>query len=199
AREDPGRRVMRALLRGVAGLGAALGLGCALSAQKPAWELPPPPAADRPFVIGAALTRVDLPNGLRVLVHEDHRLPRVSIGLTLPRGAAIETPAQAGGVSFMAELLERGAGKRDALAYAEAVDALGANFGASADWDSVGLGISGLSRDFDALLALLADAALRPRFDAREVERARAALLASLEKSKDDPATLAGWHANRAV
>ena len=199
AREGPGRGLSRARLGAVAALGAALGLGCALFAPKPAWELPPPPAADRPFTREDALTRVDLPNGLRVLVHEDHRLPRVSIGLTLPRGAAIETPAQAGGVSFMAELLERGAGKRDALAYAEAVDALGANFGASADWDSVALGISGLSRDFDVLLGLLAEAALRPRFDAREVQRARAALLAALEKSKDDPATLASWHANRAV
>jgi zinc protease len=180
-------------------LGATLGLGCALMAPKPAWELPPPPAADRPFTRENALTRVDLPNGLRVLVHEDHRLPRVSIGLTLPRGAAIESPAQAGGVSFMAELLERGAGKRDALAFAEAVDALGANFGSSADWDSVALGIFGLSRDFDALLSLLADAALRPRFDAREVQRARAELLAALEKAKDEPATLASWHANRAV
>src|SRR5262249_41387162 len=35
--------------------------------------------------------------------------------------------------------------------------------------------------------------------DAREVQRARAQLLAALEKSKDDPATLASWHATRAV
>jgi zinc protease len=189
----------RAHAGGIAALGAALGLGCALFGPKPAWELPPPPAPDRPITREGALTRVDLPNGLRVLVNEDHRLPRVSIGLAVRRGAAVETPAQAGGVSFMAELLERGAGKRDSLAFAEAVDQLGASFAANADWDSVELGISGLSRDFDALLDLFADAALRPRFDAREVQRARAALLAGLERAKDDPATLAGWHANRAV
>jgi zinc protease len=189
----------RASIGALATLVAALGIGCALFAPKPAWKLPPPPAPDRPFARDGALTRAELPNGLRVLVYEDHRLPRVAIGLTIVRGAAVETPAQAGGVSFMAELLERGAGKRDALAYAGAVDALGASFGASASWDSVGLGISGLSRDFDALMGLLADAALRPRFDAREVQRARASLLAALEKAKDEPATLASWHANRAV
>ena len=189
----------RAHRGGIAALGATLGLGCALFAPTPAWKLPPPPAADRPFAREGDLTRAELPNGLRVLVHEDHRLPRVSINLTVPRGAAVETAAQAGGVSFMAELLERGAGKRDALAYAEAVAALGATFGASAEWDSVAIGISGLSRDFDALLALLADPALRPRFDAGEVQRARASLLAALEHAKDDPATLASWHANRAV
>ena len=175
----------------LAALGAALGLGCAMFAPKPAWELPPPPAADRPVTREGALTRAQLPNGLLVLVHEDDRLPRVSITLTVPRGAAVEAPAEAGAVSFMAELLERGAGKRDALAFAEAVDALGASFSASADWDTVDLGIAGLSRDFDTLLDLLADAALRPRFDAREAQRARAALVASLARAKDDPATLA--------
>ncbi len=189
----------RAILRTVAALGATVGLGCALPAPKPAWELPAPPAPDRPIVRDGALTRAALPNGLRVLVLEDHRIPRVSIGLTVPRGAAVEVPAQAGAVSFMAELLERGAGKRDALTYAETVDALGANFAAGADWDTVELGIAGLSSDFDSLLGLLADAALRPRFDAREVERARSALLAALEQAKDDPATLASWYASRAV
>jgi zinc protease len=191
--------VSRAQVGALAALGAALGLGCAMFAPKPSWELPPPPAADRPVTREGALTRVQLPNGLLVLVHEDRRLPRVSITLTVPRGAAVEAPGDAGAVSFMAELLERGAGKRDALAFAEVVDALGAAFAASADWDTVDLGIAGLSRDFDALLDLLADAALRPRFDAREAERARSALIASLERAKDDPATLSSWHANRAV
>ena len=189
----------RARFGALAALGAALGLGCAMFASKPAWELPAPPAADRPITREGALTRAQLPNGLLVLVHEDHRLPRVSIALTVRRGAAIETPAEAGAVSFMAELLERGAGKRDALAYAEAVDQLGAALAASADWDTVDLGIGGLSRDFDALLDLFADAALRPRFDAREAQRARAALIASLERAKDDPATLAAWQASRTV
>jgi zinc protease len=193
--------VTRAALRPFAALCAALGLGlgCALFAPRPAWELPPPPASDRPIAREGALTRAQLPNGLLVLVHEDHRLPRVSIALTLRRGAAIESPAQAGAVSFMAELLERGAGKRDALAFAEAADALGANFASSADWDTVDVGITGLSRDFDALLDLFADAALRPRFDAREAQRARATRIAALERAKDDPATLAGWYANRTV
>ena len=183
----------------IAALCAAAGLGCAMFAPKPAWELPAPPAADVPISRDGAITREQLPNGLHVLVHADHRIPRGSIGLTLPRGASGELPGEAGAVSFMANLLERGAGKRDALAFAETVDALGAEFAAAADWDTVGVGISGLSGDFDALLDLLADAALRPRFDAREALRARAALIASLERAKDDPATRAGWQASRTV
>ena len=152
---------MRRAIGACAALCAALGLGCAMFAPKPAWELPAPPAADRPIAREGAITRAQLPNGLLVIVHEDHRLPRVAIGLAITRGASVEAPAEAGAVSFMAELLERGAGKRDALAYAQTVEALGATFAASADWDTVDLGISGLSRDFDVLLDLFTDAALR--------------------------------------
>jgi zinc protease len=189
---------MRALVAGVAAC-AVVGCGGASLAPKPAWELPAPPPEDRPVVDTAAVTRVDLGNGLRVLIHEDHRLPRVALSLTVRRGAAMEAPEDAGAVAFMAELLERGAGDRDALAFAEVVDALGAQFSTGADWDSVGVGISGLSRDLDSLLDLLADASLRPHFAARSAERARDERLAALERAKDDPATLASWQASRAI
>jgi len=179
--------------------GAVLLAGCAGLGPTPAWELPPPPPAERPVVREGALQRSELANGVRVLVHEDHSLPLVSISLNLRRGAASERPGEEGLTSFTAELLERGAGDRDAVAFAESVDALGASFGAGAGWDSVGVSVRGLSRDFDTLLGLLADAALRPRFDPREAERARAETLAALERAKDDPATLAGWHLARAI
>jgi zinc protease len=173
--------------------------GCGVLSPKPAWELPPPPPIERPVLRDGAVTRLDLDNGLRVLVHEDHALPRVSVALTLRRGAAVEAPKEAGVASYTFELLERGAGKRDALAFAEAVDALGANFGAGADWDSASVSISGLSRDFDALLGFLADAVRKPRFDPREAQRARAERISAYERAKDDPATLARWHFARAV
>ena len=191
---------MRRASRAAAASLAALALtGCGLFAPRPAWELPPPEPTERPVVREGALTRSELGNGLDVLVHEDHSLPLVSIALTLRRGAASDPPGQEGLASFTADLLGRGAGARDAVAFAEAVDALGASFGAGAGWDSVGVSISGLSRDFDTLLGLLTDAALRPLFDAREAERARAERLAALERAKDDPATLAGWHLSRAI
>ena len=62
-----------------------------------------------------------------------------------------------------------------------------------------GVGVAGLSRDEDTLLAILADVVLRPRFDPREALRARSERLAALEGAKDDPATLVSWYAARAL
>jgi zinc protease len=169
----------------------ALLVGCASSREPPAWEKPPPPARDAPVVDAARLHRAELPNGMRVLVLEDPRLPRVEIGVVARRGAGLLAPEQAGLAEFTAELMERGAGDLDALELAAVVDNLGASMSVSAGWDSMAVGVSGLSRDLDTLFVVLTDVVRRPRFEAEEAERVRAEQLARLEKAKDSPHTLA--------
>jgi zinc protease len=177
-------------LRAVALSLLAVPLGCAFFPATPAWEKPPPPVRDAPVVDAARLHRGELPNGMRVLVLEDSRLPRVEIGVVARRGAGLVAPEQAGLADFTAELMERGAGDRDALELAAVVDNLGATLRVSADWDSMAVGASGLSRDLDTLFGVLVDVVRRPRFDADEAERVRAEQLAGLEKAKDSPHAL---------
>jgi zinc protease len=181
--------------RALAGLLAGAGLACAT----PAWEQPPPPTRDAPVVEPGSLVRAALDNGLHVLVLRDARLPRVSLGLTVRRGEASVDPQQAGLAEFTAELMGRGAGGRDALALARAVDEIGASLSVSGDWDSLAVRVSGLSRDFDRLLEILADVALRPRFEAGEARKVRGETLAALERARDDPQTLLGWNVASAV
>lgn len=184
----------RALVLGAAlAAGCALLAGCALVAPAPAWERPPPAVEDRPVVDAARLHRATLENGLRILVLEDHRLPRVALGVTVRRGAASEAAGEEGVALYTAELMQRGAGDLDALALAQRVDGLGAGLDVAAEWDSLSVDVAGLASDQEALLAVLADVALRPRFDAREAAKARAEQLAAIEGQKDDPATLARW------
>ena len=165
-------------------------VGCSVLRPKPAWEQPPPPVAEGPVVPRERLHRTALENGLEVLVLEDHGLPRLEIGLLLRRGAEIETAEQAGAVSLLTDVMERGAGERDALALARATEELGASLSVGAGMDSVSVDVSGLSEDAETLFELLADVALRPRLERREVERARAETLAGFERDKDDPRSL---------
>jgi zinc protease len=171
---------------------------CALIAP-PAWRQPPPPVADRPVVDAQRLHRATLDNGLRILVLEDHRLPRIAVGLTVRRGAASESPAEAGAAVYSAELMQRGAGTMDALALARRVDALGGELDVSAEWDAMSVGVSGLSNDLAPLFEVMCDVALRPRFAPAEAQRARAEQLGALEGQKDDPATLARRQLARAL
>lgn len=173
---------------------AQLGLG-----PKPAWEEPPPAIRLGPVVQPGTLHRAELENGLTLLVLEDHRLPRVALGLTVRRGAGAVDPSQAGLAEFTAELMNRGAGERDALALAQTVDDLGASLSIGSSWDAMQVGVSGLSSDLDALFGILRDVARAPRFDSGEVEKTRAEQLAGLEAARDDPGTLAQWAAMRVL
>jgi zinc protease len=154
------------------------------------WERPPPPVAEASVFADEALHRFELDNGLSVIILEDHRLPRVSLGVRVRRGAASVDPDRAGLASFTTSLMKRGAGDRDALEFAEAVDEMGASLGVSASWDWMNAQAWGLTRDLDSLLELLADVVLRPRFADEEVERTRGEVLASLERTKDFPHSL---------
>ncbi len=191
-------------MRRAAIVALAFGLSACLACTRgfgppPAWELPPPPAPEAPVVQPGALHRAELANGLLVLVLEDRRLPRVSISLSFPRGEGMLDREQAGLASFTAELMKRGAGDRDALELAEYVDQIGASLQAGAGWDSLEVGVAGLSRDLDRLLEILSDVVLRPRFDVAEAEKARGQRLAALERAKADPGTLMSWYMARTL
>ncbi|MCH2171559.1 insulinase family protein [Myxococcota bacterium] len=180
-------------------VGSCTACGSVGGGPPPAWEQPPPSVRELPVVPEQALTRAELSNGLQILILEDHRLPRVTLGLDVWRGEASVETERAGLAVFTAELMRRGAGDRNAIELAEAVDRIGADLGAGAGWDSLGVLVSGLSRDLDTLFEILADVVLRPRFDPAELERLRAETLASLESARDDPGTLAGWYTADAV
>lgn len=184
-------RARRVALPGVVSALALALAGCALVAPAPPWEQPPPPIAEGPVVPAERLHRARLANGVEVLVLEDHALPKIEFGVVARRGAASESLDEAGIAALTLDVMKRGAGDRDALALARAVESLGASLGASAGWDSASVGTSGLSEDFEALAAILADVVRRPRFEPSEVARARAEQLAEFERDRDEPAVVA--------
>ncbi len=168
-------------------IAASVAIGCSGPSSTPIWDQPPPPVVDAPIVQPGALHRYELDNGLVLVMLEDHRLPMVSIGMTLRRGAASESIEEAGLAQFATELMKRGAGERDALALASATDQIGASLGVAADFDSMTAQIGALTRDLDRLIEILADLVLRPRFDPAEAQRTRDELFAAMERAKQEP------------
>jgi zinc protease len=167
-------------------LALVTGFACTGPAKLPIWEQPPPPVVDSPIVDPGALHRFELDNGMTMIVLEDHRLPRLTLGVSLRRGAASVEAGRAGLAGFTADLMKRGAGDRDALALSAAVDEIGSSLSVTASWDSITTQVWGLTRDQDLLLEILADVVLRPQFAEEEAERARSETLAAFERAKAD-------------
>lgn len=120
-----------------------------------------------------------LDNGLKVIVVENHKLPRVSYTLTLDNPPHTEG-AKAGVGDLMGNLLGKGSKNIDKDAFNEEVDYMGAFINFSAD----GAFARGLSKYSDRILELLADAAINPNFTAEEFDKERNILLDNLKSDE---------------
>jgi predicted Zn-dependent peptidase len=140
-----------------------------------------PAAADVPVV------RHALPSGMTVLGREDPGVGVVAASLQVRAGSLFETEATAGITNFMQRVLVRGTEKRSALALAEAADELGGTLEASGEVESAELRGAAIARQWEPLLALLAEVVLEPTFPAVEIERERRLLLGQLQTRADNP------------
>ena len=114
--------------------------------------------------------RYALNNGITLIIVPRRDVPLVAFNAVLRGGALDDPTAKPGVASMLAGLLEKGAGKRDAFAFADAVEGVGGSFNAGANAESISVRGQFLARDQHLMLELLADALLRPRFDAEELE-----------------------------
>lgn len=145
-------------------------------------ELGPPPSLTLP-----AIQHLKLSNGLKVVLMEKHQVPLVQVNLLVNAGTAMDPAGQRGLASMTAAMMQEGAGNRDALAFADAVDFLGANISVNAGMHTTTVSLFTPLSKLDSALALFADAALRPKFPAEELERNRIERLTTLLQWHDEP------------
>ncbi len=157
---------------------------------------PPGPGPLRPFRF-PDVQRHRLPNGVGIMVAENHAFPVATLDVMVPSGGLAEPEPRAGAASLAAGLLESGAGGRDATEIAEAVDALGLALESGVSWDTTLAGFTALTSRLEAGMEILADLVLRPTFPEREVERIRDERLAALTQRRADPSSVADELATR--
>lgn len=117
--------------------------------------------------------RVVLDNGVVLLIGEKHDVPLVGLEAII-RGGAIQDPDKLNGLAnLLAGTLEKGAGDRDAAAFAEAVDAVGGVLSASAGLESIRISADFMSHDAELLIELLTDMLRRPTLDVDEFGKLR--------------------------
>jgi predicted Zn-dependent peptidase len=122
----------------------------------------------------------------------------MALTMLLPAGSTSDRPAKAGCATLTADMLDEGAGPRNALEFADALDMLGASFRADSQHETTTISLSSLVRNFEAALDLYSDAVLRPRFDRKEWQRVQSLHVQGLRRALDNPSTVARWVGMRA-
>ncbi len=132
-----------------------------------------------------------LPNGLRLLIKEDHRLPFVDCRLVMRGGVLAETPANSGITGLMTKMLIKGTPTRSAEAIATEIESVGGSLDVYAGNNSFGVTLEVLDSDLDLGLDLVGEVVQRPTFPEGELEREREYQLAGIRAQKDQLLQLA--------
>ncbi|MCD0468350.1 pitrilysin family protein [Flavobacterium sp. JAS] len=117
-----------------------------------------------------------LANGIKVLVVENHKLPRVSFNLTLDNAPFTEGNKK-GVDELTSSLIGNGTKKTTKEVFNEEIDFYGANI----NFTSSGAYASSLSKYSGRVLELLAEGALQPNFTQTEFDKEKAKLLEGLK------------------
>jgi zinc protease len=135
--------------------------------------------------------RIVFANGMTLVIVPRREVPLVAFQLLIRGGALGDPPGRAGVASLTAGLLDKGAGERDAAAFAHSVEGAGGSFAASAGPECISVSGQFLAQDQERMLALLADAVMAPRFAAAEFARQRLRQIGHIRSLKDsDPSEL---------
>jgi zinc protease len=130
--------------------------------------------------------KFELPNGLRLLVKENHRLPFVEFRAAFKGGVLAETTANNGITQLLAKTLLKGTPTRSAEKIATEIESVGGSIDSYGGNNSFGVNAEVLSSDFATGLDLLADVVLNPTFPVNELDREREVQIASISARKDD-------------
>jgi zinc protease len=157
--------------------------------------------ADAPVGVKVpAHQRFVLPNGLAIILVPRKDVPMIAFSGFVRGGAAADPAAKPGVASLVAGLLDRGAGKRSAYEFADAVEGVGGTFAAAAGAESISFNGQFLARDRALMIELLADALMRPRFEAAEFEAYRNREIEFIKSAKDsDPSQIVGIYGRAAL
>ena len=132
-----------------------------------------------------------LPNGMVLLVAERPAIPIVVVRVYLHAGSVYDPPDAGGLANLTADMLTRGTAKRSGPELDQAIEFVGGSLEGDAGRDGASLSLSVLKKDLKLGLDLLAEVLLTPAFPEPELKRRSEEIAASIERSEQDPGTVA--------
>jgi len=157
------------------------------AASDVAWRSSAPkPGEARPIQLGKA-NSFDLENGLKVIVVENHKIPRVSYQLSLNNDQILEKD-QVGFVSVAGNLMGTGTKTKSKAEIDAAVDFIGASLNTAGS----GVFASGLKKHSAKLLDIMTDVLYNPSFPEEEFKKIKTQTISGLSQTATSADAMAG-------
>ena len=144
-----------------------------------------------PAIAAGEIQKIELSNGLRLLVREDPRLPLVSMAAVFRGGLLAETRATNGMTRLMAKTLLKGTKTRSAEEIADTIEAVGGSIGSDAGNNSFSVAVDVTQPDLRLGIEILSDVLLNATLPEVAVERERQVQLAGIKEDEEQLTTVA--------
>jgi zinc protease len=194
-------------------IGATLVSAASLAAQQPGGQQPPPstqmvlkgkaPVSEEILKVKLPVAKeATLPNGLKLMVLEDHRVPQVSFQLMIPGAGGYFDPAdRAGLATWTAAMIREGTANRTSAQISEQLETMGASLFTSGGASSANAEIDGnaLTESLPKLMELSSDVLLHPTFAAAEWDRYKSRSKPQFTQLRTNPGFLGNEMFNKAV
>lgn len=161
-------------------------LGFIITANAQVDRTKAPAAGPAPKVQLGDYDSFTLKNGLKVLIVENDKLPRVQYALLFLNEPVVEGN-KSGYTSIAGDLLNKGTKNRTEEQFSEEVDFMGASVNASEG----GVFANGLSKYKDKIMEIMADITMNPVFPKAEFDKIVKQTLSGLESDKTSPRSIA--------
>lgn len=144
-----------------------------------------------PLQAAIEVEEVTSAGGIKAWLVEEHSIPFTALEIRFTGGTSLDKPGKRGATLLMMATLEEGAADLDSQGFAEAREALAAEFEFDAYNDSVTISARMLTENRDEAAALLKTALTEPRFDQDAVDRVRAQVISIIQSDEKDPNSIA--------
>jgi predicted Zn-dependent peptidase len=133
-------------------------------------------------------TKIDLPNGLRIITEEIPHTHSVSMGIFTKVGSRYEDARISGISHFLEHMFFKGTERRTSKQISEAIEGIGGSLNASTSFDSTVYYSKVANIHFDRAVDTLSDMLLNSLFERKEIEKERRVIVEEINMSLDSPA-----------
>jgi len=142
-------------------------------------------------VVAGEIQKIELSNGMRLLVREDPRLPLVSMVAVFRGGLLAETLETNGITRLMAKVLLKGTKTRTAEEIADTIEAVGGSMGSEAGNNSFSVSLDVTQPDFKLGAELLCDVLLNATMPEKAITREKEVQMAGIREEEEQLTTVA--------
>jgi len=142
-------------------------------------------------IVPGEIQRIELSNGMRLLVREDPRLPLISMAAVFRGGLLAETPRTNGITRLMSKVLLKGTKTRTAEDIADTIEAVGGSIGSDAGNNSFSVSIEVTQPDLKLGAELLSDVLVNATMPENALEREKEVQLAGIKEDEEQLTTVA--------